>query len=68
MLGRCDKGRQMLKEVENIIEEMCENYCKYPENWDEKKDGMLLNTICKDCPLNRLDNIESLVKGWKRKD
>ena len=46
--------------IERIIEEvkidMCDKYCKYPDVWDEVKEGCELyeSEICKHCPLNRL--------------
>lgn len=47
------KATQIINEV---IEEICNKYCKYPEQWDEEKEGMILadSDICKNCPLNRL--------------
>lgn len=36
--------------------DMCQNYCKYPDIWDEEKEGIELceSDICANCPLNRL--------------
>ena len=48
------------KTVTNIIDEVkaaiCENYCRYPREWDEEKEGQELyeSDICENCPLNRL--------------
>lgn len=44
------------KQVQEIVEDMCLNYCKYPEKWDEEKEGVELaeSDICKNCPLGRL--------------
>ena len=49
-----------MKDISQIIEEVktdiCNEYCKYPETWDEDAEGMELSEsdICKNCPLNRL--------------
>lgn len=42
--------------LEEVVEEMCQKYCKYPEQWDEEKEGFELSEseICANCPLNRL--------------
>jgi hypothetical protein len=44
------------KQLEEIANEICNNYCKYPEQWDEEKEGCELSESehCKNCPLNRL--------------
>ena len=41
--------------LEGIAEEMCQNYCKWPDQWDEELNGELSESdICANCPLNRL--------------
>lgn len=42
--------------LEGIVELMCSRYCKWPDLWDEEKEGIELceSDICKDCPLSRL--------------
>lgn len=30
------------EELEKIAEEICRNYCKYPDSWDEEKEGIEL--------------------------
>lgn len=42
--------------LEEVVEEMCQKYCKYPEQWDEEAEGVELSEsdICVNCPLNRL--------------
>ena len=38
-----------------IIEKICDKYCKYPEVWDEEKEGKTLQeAVCDSCPLNDL--------------
>lgn len=43
-------------ELKRVKSEMCDNYCKYTETWDEEKEGRELYTseICDNCPLCRL--------------
>lgn len=42
--------------LEEVTEEMCSKYCKWPEQWDDEAQGMDLSEsdICANCPLNRL--------------
>jgi hypothetical protein len=42
--------------LEEIASEICNHYCKYPDQWDAEKEGMDLceSEICENCPLNRL--------------
>ena len=42
--------------IEEVKEEICLRYCKYPDTWDEEKEGIYLadSDICANCPLNRL--------------
>ena len=46
------------KSVTRIIEEVCEkiynNYCKYPEKYTRDEWDEVFDSICYDCPLNRL--------------
>ena len=43
-------------EKEQAKTDICDNYCKYPNIWDEEVMGMELcsSEICARCPLNRL--------------
>ena len=48
----------MMSTITEILDEnaaeMCDKYCKYPETWDEEKDGQLCDSeICENCPLNK---------------
>lgn len=42
--------------LEGIAEEICQNYCKYPDLWDENVEGIELceSDFCKNCPLNKV--------------
>lgn len=43
-------------ELEDIKCDICCNYCKYPEIWNEEAQGMELSESehCQNCPLNKL--------------
>ena len=55
-----DKAKKSLRElteeyIEDVAKEICEYYCKFREQWNEGKEGMeLIESICSNCPLNRL--------------
>ena len=51
----------MNEQIERCLKDMCEHYCKYPDIWDEEKQGTPLSDSehCKNCPLDR---IEELIK------
>ena len=52
--GEC--GKSITDILNEIAEDICEHYCKYPEQWDEEKEGCELceSDLCKNCPLTRL--------------
>ena len=52
-MGNEQSITEILEEVKN---EMCSYYCKWPENWDEEAEGVELSesTFCRNCPLNKL--------------
>ena len=41
---------------EKDLSRFCEDYCRYPRDWDEEGEGMELidSDICTNCPLGRL--------------
>lgn len=53
-----------MKSLESIISEtleevkvqMCEDFCRYPLEWNEEEQGVELceSEHCQNCPLNRL--------------
>lgn len=51
-----EKKKSARDTIGEVIEEMCMKYCKYPDAWDEEKEGIPLADfeICANCPLNRL--------------
>lgn len=41
--------------LEQVKESICDNYCKFPERYNENEDwDRLYREICDACPLNRL--------------
>lgn len=42
--------------IQEVADEICRDYCKYPVTWDAEKEGSELweSDICMNCPLNRL--------------
>lgn len=42
--------------IERVKYAICEDFCRFPREWDEEKEGMELymSDICGKCPLNRL--------------
>lgn len=48
--------KTITKQIEEIVEDVCNHYCKWPELWDEEAEGCELSesNICANCPLSRL--------------
>ena len=48
--------KTITQEFEEIKEQICDKYCKYPDTWDAEKEGCELweSKICTNCPMNRL--------------
>ena len=46
----------IFEQLEEIAGEFCDGYCKYPDAWDEEKEGCELSEsdICKNCPIGKL--------------
>ena len=51
-----DKTKTIPEQIEEIKDDICNDYCKYPDIWDEDKEGCELaeSDHCRNCPLNRL--------------
>ena len=49
-------GSTVSETLEEVKVAICEDYCRYPREWDEEAEGMELyeSEICEKCPLNRL--------------
>lgn len=53
--GTVNETKTIPQILESIAEAMCNEYCRYPLEWDEEKDGELADSeVCANCPLNRL--------------
>lgn len=44
------------EQIEEIKDDICQHYCKYPDIWDEEAEGTELvdSEHCRNCSLNRL--------------
>jgi len=44
------------EQLEYVASQICETRCKYPDLWDEEKEGIDLSEsdYCVNCPLNQL--------------
>ena len=51
-----EEKKTISQKLEDIANDFCDNYCKYPEKWDEEKEGCELceSEICAECPINKL--------------
>lgn len=48
-----EKIKTIAQQLEEVVEEMCDKYCKWPEKWDEEIE-LYESSICRNCPLNKL--------------
>lgn len=48
--------KSISEQIEEIKNDICQHYCKYPDIWDEETEEMELidSDTCQNCPLNRL--------------
>lgn len=51
-----ERQKSISEILEEVKEQICEDYCRYPRDWDEIEEGMELidSDICINCPLGRL--------------
>jgi len=51
-----EKIKTIAQQLEEVVEEMCDKYCKWPEMWDDSMEDCELSesSICQNCPLNKL--------------
>jgi len=51
-----EKQKSIVEILNEVVDDICNNYCKWPEKWDEEKEGKELSDseICDNCPLNKL--------------
>lgn len=49
-----EERKSIVLQLNDIATQICDKYCKYPEQWDEEKEGIpLTDGPCGDCPLTR---------------
>ena len=50
------KTKTVVQIIEEVKEDICNHYCKYPDIWDEEEQGTELidSEYCQKCPLNKL--------------
>ena len=51
-----EETKTITKQIQEVADDFCDNYCKYPDIWDEEAEGSELSESdhCQNCPLNRL--------------
>lgn len=48
-----EKQKTITQQIEDIVTDICNNYCKYPGTWAEEKNGPLCESdVCVNCPLS----------------
>lgn len=48
-----DKQITVSQILEEIAAKICDEYCKYPDQWNEEKNGPLCESdVCVNCPLS----------------
>jgi len=51
---------RITKQLEKIAEEICDNYCKFPQEYNSRTDDpdknweLLSKEKCENCPLNKM--------------
>ena len=55
-LEQLNAPKTIAQQIQEVVDEMCNNYCKYPCAWDEDEQGVPLedSEVCANCPLSRL--------------
>lgn len=51
-MGKREKAIEA--EIEKQAEKLCDNYCKYPKQWDSEPDELRESEICGGCPLTKI--------------
>lgn len=51
-----EKKLTIVQELAHIVTQMCDHYCKWPEQWDAEEEGKELfeSDICNHCPMQKL--------------
>ena len=50
------KQKSIAEILQEVADDICTNYCKWPDLWDQEQMGMELweSDFCDKCPLNRI--------------
>ena len=53
---KMERQKTVTEPIEEIKNDICNNYCKWPDVWDEEAEGCDLSESdhCRECPFNRL--------------
>ena len=48
--------KTITEQIQEVVEDMCQHYCKWPELWGDSMEDCELSesSICQNCPLNKL--------------
>ena len=51
-----NETKTVTQQIQDVVDDMRNNYCKYPCAWDEDEQGIPLedSEVCANCPLSRL--------------
>ena len=49
-------------QLEDAVSEMCDHYCKFPEQWDGDPDEFHESEICRKCPLTKVIMLSMFYK------
>lgn len=53
MKSKREKRMNVIEIIQEVVEEMCDKYCKYREkSWEDEN---TLAAVCENCPLNKLN-------------
>lgn len=55
-MENAETNKSVTEMIQEIAELFCDQYCRYPREWDEEKEGIALcdSDVCKNCPIVRL--------------
>lgn len=48
------KQKSIAQQLEEVTQEICDNYCKYPERYTAEEWDSVCEELCYKCPLNKL--------------
>ena len=50
-----EEQKSITKIIEEVVDDICMHYCKWPDQWNEDDGELSDSEICQNCPLNRLE-------------